>query len=435
MSPELLGIVGIVIMLSLMLLGIPIAVCMAAVGLVGYAAICGTHKALMMVSMVPYSTIASYMLSILPVYLLMGEFADVSGLMRDSYHAANTWLGNLPGGLAMASIVGAALFSAVSGSSMACAAIMTRISLPSLLDKYKYDARLATGALAAGGTLGNLVPPGLAFVFYALMSETSVGKLYVAALFPGVILTIMYLFQIYIQCKLNPSLGPRGGKTTWKQKLFATKSLIALTIIFALVMGGIWFGVFTATEAGAIGTTFTFFYALIRKTLNKHNLSQVLRNTINISGMAFAIILGAQIFTNFITVSGLSEALAKWVIDLKLSPLGVIICIMVIYFILGSAMDAITMILLTLPILLGVVTSLGIDLIWFGVLVIIQIELANISPPVGMNLFVVAGMVKERNISMNTIFRGVLPFCLTMVFFTIIIIAFPSICLFLTKSM
>jgi tripartite ATP-independent transporter DctM subunit len=388
-----------------------------------------------MLGMVPFSTIASYFLSVLPVYLLMGEFADVSGLMRDSYRAANTWLGNLRGGLAMASILGAAFFSTVSGSSMACAAIMARISLPSLLDEYKYDPRLATGALCAGGTLGNLVPPGIAFVFYALMSETSVGKLYVAALIPGIILTLMYLIQIYIQCKINPSLGPRGGRTTWKLKLFATKDIMALIIIFAIVMGGIWLGVFTATEAGAVGTLFTFIFALFRRTLNKQNLLRVLKNTISISGMAFAIIIGAQIFTYFITVSGLSEALAKWVIGLNLTPLGVIICIMIVYFILGTAMDTITMIFLTLPILLGVVTALGIDLIWFGVLVIVQIELSNISPPVGMNLFVVASMVKERNITMGTIFWGVLPFCLTMLLFTALMVAFPQISLFLTKSM
>jgi tripartite ATP-independent transporter DctM subunit len=200
-------------------------------------------------------------------------------------------------------------------------------------------------------------------------------------------------------------------------------------------MGGIWFGIFTATEAGAIGTIFTFFYALFRKTLNRKILLQVLKNSISISGMAFAIIIGAQILTYFITVSGLSDALAKWVIDLKLSPLGVIICIMIIYFILGTAMDTITMILLTLPVFLGVIKTLGIDLYWFGVLVIIQMELANISPPVGMNLFVVASMVKERNISMGTVFWGVWPFCLTMLLFTAIIIAFPQISLFLTKGM
>lgn len=435
MSPEVVGIIGIALMLFLMFIGIPIAVCMAAVGFGGIAVVWGVDKALLAVGMIPYSTIASYFLSVLPVYLLMGEFADVSGLMRDSYRSANTWLGHLPGGLAMASIVGAALFSAVSGSSMACAAIMARISLPSLLDEYKYDPRLATGALAAGGTLGNLIPPGIAFVFYALLAEASIGKLYVAALIPGIILTLMYLVQIYIQCRLNPKLGPRAIKTSWKEKVYVLKDVIALLVVFGLVMGGIWLGIFTATEAGAIGTLFTLLFTILRRKLTRENLLQVLRNSIAISGMAFAVIIGAQIFTYFVTICGLSEALAKWVIDLGLSPLGVVICIMVVYFILGTAMDTITMILLTLPIFLGVVNALGIDLIWFGVLVIIQIELSNISPPVGMNLFVVASMVRERKISMSTVFIGVLPFCLTMLLFTALIVAFPQISLFLTRNM
>ncbi len=256
-----------------------------------------------------------------------------------------------------------------------------------------------------------------------------------AALIPGIILTIMYLVQIYIQCRLNPALGPRALPTSWKTKIFAIKDIIALLIVFGLVMGGIWFGIFTATEAGAIGTLFTLIFTIFRKKATKQNLLQVLKNSIAISGMAFSVIIAAQIFTHFITICGLSEALARWVTGMNLSPLGVIICIMIVYFILGTAMDTITMILLTLPIFLGVVTTMGIDLIWFGVLVIIQIELSNISPPVGMNLFVVGSMVKERNISMGTVFIGVLPFCLTMLIFTALMVAFPQISLFLTRGM
>jgi len=318
---------------------------------------------------------------------------------------------------------------------MACAAIMARISLPALLDEYKYNPRLATGALCAGGTLGNLIPPGIAFVFYALLSETSIGKLYIAAVIPGAILTLMYLIQIYIQCRLNPTLGPRARKTTWKQKLFATKDLIALLVVFVLIMGGIWAGIFTPTEAGAIGTLFTLVFTIFRRKFSKRHLTQVLKNSIGISGMAFAVIMAAEIFTRFIAVSGLSSALSQWVIGMHLSPISVIIAIMIVYFILGTAMDTTTMILLTLPIFLGVVNALGIDLIWFGVLVIIQVELSNITPPVGMNLFVVGSMVKERNIPISTIFMGVLPFCVTMLIFTVLMIAFPQISLFLTRHM
>ena len=435
MSPELIGALGIALMLVFMFLGIPIAICMASAGFIGLTAISGFHGAMNMVGIIPYSTIAAYLLTVLPVYLLMGEFADVSGLMKDSYRAANSWLGGLPGGLAMASIVGAALFSAVSGSSMACAAIMTRISLPSLLDEYKYSPRLATGALCAGGSLGNLIPPGIAFVFYALMSETSIGALYVAATIPGIVLTLMYLVQIYVQCRLNPALGPRGRRTTWKEKLFATKDVIALTIVFGLIIGGIWAGIFTATEAGAIGTLFTLVFTIFKRQFNKRHLVQVLKNTIGISGMAFAIILGAEIFSRFIAVSRLAVGLASWVLSLNVSPITVIICIMIVYFILGTAMDAMTMILLTLPIFLGIMNALHIDLIWFGVLVIIQIELANITPPVGMNLFVVGAMVKDRNIPISAIFIGVLPFCFTMLLFNALMVAFPQLSLVLTRSM
>ena len=435
MSPETIGCIGVGVMLVLMFVGIPIAISMAVVGFVGYAAICGFDKALAWVGIVPYSTFAEYTLSVLPIYMLMGEFADISGMMRDSYRTSNIWLGFYRGGLAMASIIGAGIFSAISGSSMACAALMTKISLPSLLDDYKYDPKLATGALTAGGTLGNLVPPGMAYVIYALMSETSVGKLYIASIIPGILLALMYMAQIYIQCRINPSLGPRGAQFTWKQKLVGLKHVMALAIIFLMIMGGIWTGIFTATEAGAVGTVFCFFLALYRRSVTWKNLIQTLRNTIAISGMIFAVILGASIFTYFLSVSRLAQELAEFVLNMHMSPLGVIIMIMVVYIILGTAMDTVTMILLTVPIFLNIVTALGIDLIWFGVLVIVQVELSAISPPVGGNLFVVAGMVKNRGISIGTVFWGATPFCITMVIFTAIIIAFPQLSLFLVHMM
>jgi tripartite ATP-independent transporter DctM subunit len=434
MSPEVIGAIGIGVMLVLMFLGINIGVCMALVGIGGFFAISGPHLALSMTGIVPYSNVATYTLSVLPVFLLMGEFADISGLMRDSYRAANTWLGSLPGGLAMASILGAAFFSAVSGSSMACAALMCRVALPNLLD-YKYDPRLAAGAIAAGGTLGNLVPPGIAFVFYALMSETSVGALYIAAIIPGILLTFMYLVQIYIQCKLNPSLGPPGEPASWKKKIIALKYTWALIVLFLVVMGGIWFGIFTATEAGAIGAVGTFLYALARRTVNGQTFFGALRNTLRTSGMFLGIVIGAMLFTAFVTVSRLPDFLTNWVISFHLSAVGLIIAIMVTYFLLGTFMDVGSMILLTLPIFLTMVKALGIDLIWFGVLVIVQVELANISPPTGLNIFVIATMCKERGISMGTIFRGVLPFCLTMLGFNAILIAFPQITMFLVNAM
>ena len=325
MSPELVGVIGMVVMLVLMFLGVHIAVTLALVGIVGYAMIHGVDKALTMAGMMPFSVISSYTMALFPVYLLMGELADVSGMMRDSFRAANAWVGNCRGGLAMASIVGAGFFAAVSGSSVACSAIMTRLSLPSLLE-HKYHPKLATGALAAAGTLGNLIPPGIGLVIYAVMSETSLGKLYVAVFIPGILLTVMYMIQIHIQCRLNPSLGPPGGRTTLKQKVFAVKYAAPTAILFIIVMGGIWFGVYTANEAGAIGTVGAFLYALYRRTINGQTLAQAFKNTLGIAGMIFAVIISAEIFSNFVVISGLSQALARWVIGLNLPPVGVVIC-------------------------------------------------------------------------------------------------------------
>ena len=434
MSTELIGLAVIVFMLLLMFAGIPIAVSMGLAGVIGYIIIDGTQNTLSMLGVLAYPTIASYTLSVLPAFLLMGEFADVSGLMEDSYKAANTWLGNLPGGLAMASILGAALFSAVSGSSMACAAIMARIALPTLLD-YKYSPTLAAGALAAGGTLGNLIPPGMGIIFYCMMTETSIAKLLAACMLPGILLAAMYVVQIYIQCKINPSLGPCGGSTPWREKLSAVKDTWVVVLLFTLAIGGIYVGVFTPTEAGAIGAIGTFLYALMRRKLTKQNVAQSFKNAASTSGMAFAIILGAQILTIFVTISGMSAWLTNVVKEFNLSVTGFIICMMVIYFILGTAMDAISMLFLTLPFFLPICTALGIDLYWFGVLVIVQMELSGITPPVGMNMFVVASIGKPKGITMAMIFRGVLPFCLTMLVFNIIVIAFPQISLVLLSFM
>lgn len=430
MNPELVGAAGIGVMLVLLFLDVPVWASMALVGFVGFGLISDFHNALNMVGLLATPTISDYMVSVLPLFLLMGEFADISGLMEDAYRATNVWLGNLPGGLAMASIVGAGAFSAISGSSMACAALMGRVALPQLL-KHKYDEKLATGALCAGGTLGNLIPPGILIVFYCIMTSTSIGSLFAACIIPGIVLTFMYCIQIYIQCKRNPVLGPRAGGTSWRQKLLSMKYGAALTIVFGLVMGGIWFGIFTPSEAAAIGTVLVLIYAVIRRTVKRQSLVQAFKNTLGTSGMAFAVLIGVRFFNTFITVSGLTEALTTWVAGLNAAPIVVVIVIMVVYSVLGTAMDTMSMLMLTVPIFAPMLSALKVDLIWFGVLVIIQMEFANITPPVGINLFVIAGMAKPRGISTESVFRGVVPFCLTMVVFIALVVAFPQIAMWL----
>ena len=430
MNPELVGTVGIGIMLVLLFLDVPVWISMGLVGFVGYGLIHGFPNAFSMVGLLPDPTIGDYMLSVLPLFLLMGEFADISGLMRDAYRATNTWMGNLPGGLAMASIVGAGAFSAISGSSMACAALMGRVALPHLLN-HKYDEKLSVGALCAGGTLGNLIPPGILIVFYCIMTSTSIGSLFAACTIPGIILTLMYCIQIYIQCKRNPGLGPRAGATTWREKLLGLKDAAALVIVFGLVMGGIWLGTFTPSEAAAVGTVLVLIYAVIRRTVKGQNLIQAFKNTLGTTGMAFAILIGVRFFNSFISVSGLNEALATWVTGLHVAPVVVVIVVMIVYSVLGTAMDTLSMLFLTVPIFANMLLALKVDLIWFGVLVITQMEFANITPPVGINLFVIGGMAKPRGISMETVFRGVVPFCLTMLVFNALLVAFPQIAMWL----
>jgi C4-dicarboxylate transporter, DctM subunit len=434
MSPELVGVIGMIAMLVLMFLGVHIAVTLALVGLAGYAAIHGVDKALTMTGMMPFSAVAAYNMALFPVYLLLGELADVSGMMRDSFRAANAWVGNFRGGLAMASVVGGGFLAAVSGSSTACSAILTKLSLPSLLE-HKYQPKLATGALAAAGTLSNLIPPSIGLVLYAVLSETSLGKLYIATMVPGILLTLMFMIQIHFQCRLNPSLGPRGGSTTLREKVSAIKYAAPTAVLFSIVMGGIWFGIYTANEAGAIGAFGVFLYGLYRRSINGQTLTKAFTNTLSIAGMIFAVIVSAEIFSNFVVISGLSQALATWVIGLDLPPVGVIILIMLVYIVVGTAMDTLTMILITLPFFVPLMQQMGIDLVWFGILVVIQMELSQITPPVGLNLFVVAGMVKEKNISMGTVFSGAWPFCFTMVIFNALIIAFPKIAMYLPSLM
>lgn len=434
MSPELVGVIGLCAMLILMFLGVHIAITLALVGIVGYAAIQGVDRAFIMAGMTPFHGISSYTMALFPVYLLLGELADVSGMMRDSFRAANVLVGNLRGGLAMASIIGGGFFAAVSGSSTACSALITRLSLPSLLE-YNYHPRLATGALSAAGTLSNLIPPSIGLVVYAVITEASLGKLFLAVFLPGLLLTLMFMIQIHIQCRLNPSFGPPGGATTLKQKVFALKDAAPTFILFTIVMGGIWFGVYTANEAGVIGIVGVFLYGLYRRKINGQSLARAFGNALAIAGMIFAVIISAELFSNFVVISGLSQALARWVGGFNMPPVGVIICIMLVYIFVGTAMDTLTMILVTLPFFIPLLVHLEIDLIWFGVLVVIQMELSQITPPVGLNLFVVASMVKEKNISMGTVFSGAWPFCYTMVIFNALLIAFPQIATFLPGLM
>ena len=432
MSPIVVGIAGVGILFLLLAARMPIGFSMALVGFAGASAIIGVERALSMVGMIPYSEVANYTLSVVPLFLLMGQFAFHSGLSGDAYYSAYRWLGHLPGGIAMATIGGCAGFAAVSGSSLAAAATMGMVALPEMR-RYNYDMSLAAGSIAAGGTLGILIPPSVSMVIYAVLTEQSIGKLLIAGIFPGLLLTFLFMLTIYVQAWRNPILGPPAPKSSLRQKLSALRGGWGILAIFVVVMGGIYGGVCTPTEAAAIGALACFLFMLGRKQVTRQNLFTVLADTGRVVGMIFAILIGATIFSSFLALSRLPVELADWIGALPVSRYCVLGIILILYFILGCLMDILAMIVLTIPIFFPVIMHLGFDPIWFGVIVVIVMEQGLITPPIGMNVFVLHGIAK--NIPMYTIFRGIVPFLLAMWILLLILIVFPEIALYLPSAM
>ena len=432
MSPILIGVLGLVVLFALLALGMPIGFAMALVGFAGFTLIIGLKGALVQLATVPYVSVASYIMSVLPLFLLMGQLAFVSKLTEGAYYGMHKWLGRLPGGLSMATIGGCAAFAAVCGSSVATASTMSSVAYPEM-KRYKYEPKLALGSIAAGGTLGILIPPSVPFIVYAVFAEESVGRLFIGGIFPGILLASLFMLVIYARASLTPSLGPRGPKTTWREKLTAGKDLWPVAILALLVLGGIWGGVFSPTEAGGIGAFSALLIGLGRKQLTIQNVIFSLKETIKMTSMVFTILIGAMIFNYLIVVSELSMELARFVGALPWPPMGILVAILVVYLILGCLMDTVAMTVLTLPIFLPLLISLNFDLVWFGVVFTIMCEMALITPPIGMNVFVISGVAKD--VPMYDIFRGVIPFWVAMMICEALVVAFPQIALFLPNSM
>lgn len=432
MSPLEIGILGGILLFVFIALGLPIGVSMGAVAVVGLALVTNVEAALSRLAHTAFSMTANYLTAVIPLFVFMGELAYISGLTREAYSATYKWLGRLPGGLAMATIGGCAGFAAVCGSSEATALTIGSFALPEMR-QHKYDPRLALGSIAAGGTLGILIPPSMAFVLYGLITEQSIGKLFLAGVFPGILLASLFMITIYIIAKRNPLMGPAGGETSWREKLTAFRDIWGVVILFLVVMGGIYGGILTPTEAAAAGAFSAFLIALVRRRVTRQNVITSFMNTLIVTGFVFVIIIGAVLFGYFMVASGVSIALADFVSSLPVSPLGILICILILYVILGCLMDAFAMVLITMPILYPVVLSLGFDPIWFGVLIVIMMEMGMITPPIGMNVFVIKGIA--RDVPMYTIFEGAFPFVLAMAVCVAIVIAFPQIALFLPNVM
>lgn len=428
----LISIIGLAVLLGSLFLGLPIAWGMLLVGTLGFAYFTGIEAALSMAAQTSFDTAMSYSFTVLPLFILMGNLVNASGLSKDLYKAANAFIGHLRGGLAMATIVACGAFSALCGSSMATTAAMGRVAMPNMR-KYNYDDRLATGSIAAGGTLGILIPPSVMMVVYGILTETDIGKLFAAGFLPGMIAMLMYLITVMIITAINPSLGRPGERTSWRERFEATKGVMAITVLFIVIMGGIYGGIFTPTEAAGIGAAATFLLTLKRRGWQPRMYLTVLIEAAQTTAIMFALVIGALVFTNFLTVAGLPNQLLGFIQGLDVSPIVVILIICAIYLVLGCFLETMSMVMLTVPIFYPIVASLGFDLVWFGIIVVVAAEISLITPPLGLNIFMIKNVMPD--VPLGTIIRGVTPFVMMDILRLLLLVFVPWIVLVIPNSM
>lgn len=432
MNPTLIGIIGIVIMIIIFMSKMPVAYVMAMIGFVGFSMMISLKGGLNIISRDIYGVFSSYGLTTIPLFVLMGQLAFNSGISRRLYDTANAYLGNTRGGLAMATVSACTGFGAVCGSSPATAATMATVGLPEM-KRYGYADELATGSVASGGGLGMIMPPSVVLIVYGVLTEQSIGKLFVAGILPAVLVTILFIITIYIWCTYAPELGPRGEKFTWKQKMASLTKLSETLIVFVIVMGGLFTGIFTPTEAAAVGCFGVLLVSMIRRQLTWQAFVKSLYETLRVSCMVMMLIAGATLFGKFFAVTRIPFEIASWVGSLDLPSFVIMGIIVLIYFFGGCFMDALALVMLTIPIFFPVVSSLGYDPIWFGIIIVMVTEMGVITPPVGINVYVVFGVARNviGEVPLESIFRGILPFLIAVAVGIVILMAFPQIILFL----
>lgn len=433
MSPITVGVLGSILLLILLFLGMPIAFVMMLVGFLGISYLASVQAALPVLARTVYEVASNYPYTIIPLFILMGGFAGNAGITQELYQTFDKWFRKLPGGLAIATIASCAGFAALSGSSVAGAAAMGTIALPEMR-RFNYAPRLATGVVAAGGTLGFLIPPSLGFVVYGMLTEQSIGKLLIAGILPGILLSLAYIAIVMIEVRMNSSLAPMTpGAVSWREKLLALSGVWETLLVFCLVMGGIYLGFINPTEAGAMGATALFVIVLLKRRLTINNLLASLLEAVRISVMVLFLVAGANVFSYFLALSTIPTVVSNWMAGLQVSRYVILAVIIFIYVILGCFLDAISMMVLTMPVIFPVVTTLGFDPIYFGVVCVLMMEAGLITPPVGLNVYTIAGVAKD--VPMEEIFRGALPFLLSIIAVVIIITILPEIALFLPGMM
>ncbi|MEM1298057.1 MAG: TRAP transporter large permease [Pseudomonadota bacterium] len=432
MSETLIGVLGIAALFVALIIRMPVGMALLVVGFGGIWVIDGQRAAIATMSSETYSSVTAYGLSVIPLFVLMGNIAGAAGYSQCLYGAAHAWVGRLRGGLAASTITGCAAFAAVSGSSVATAVTIGKVALPEM-KRYGYADGLATGAVAAGGTLGILIPPSTGFVLYAILTEESIGKLFIAGILPGLLLAGLFVLVVMAITAIRPEEGPAGPNTSMQEKLLATLHSLPLVGVILASIGGIYLGVFTPVEAAGVGATMVLVLAVVTGAMSVTRLPGILTETVTMTAMLYLIIIGAHIFGPFLALTHIPETLVLGLQELGLGPYGTLLLILLGYVILGMFFDGLAMLVVTLPVVFPIITGLGFDPIWFGVIAVIVIEMGLITPPVGINVFVVKGVA--RDVPMGTIFKGVLPFWFAMAACLGLLILFPEIALYLPAQM
>jgi len=432
MSLTAIGVIGIAILVIFLFSNMPVGFVMGFLGFLGFSYVVNVEAGMALLARDVWDVFSSYGLTVIPLFVFMGQIAFHSGISRRLYDSAYVFLGHRRGGLAMATVGACAGFSAISGSTNATAATMATVTLPEM-KRFKYDMGLATGTVAAAGSLGILIPPSVVFIVYGILTEQSIGKLFAAGILPGILLALLFILVIYLRVRHNPSLAPSGPKTSWDQRLRSLGGIFETLLIFVLVMGGLFFGIFTPTEAAAAGAFLTLVIAVIRGQLSWKGFIQSLADTTRISCMVMIIVTGAVVFGHFMAITRVPFDLAAWVAGLPLPPFAIMLVIIFLYLLGGCFMDALAMVMLTVPIFFPVAEALGFDPIWFGVVIVLITEMGVITPPVGVNVYVVYGVAKD--VPLESIFRGVLPMLAALIICNLILLVFPQIALFLPGLM
>ena len=432
MSGDVVALVGFLVLFALMLLRVPVGMAMGLVGVTGFGYLSGSGPALKIVGHTSMRTVTDWNFAVVPLFLLMGSFATTSGMSRELFRAANAFLGHLRGGLGIATIAACGGFAAICGSSVATAATFSRVAYPEMR-RFGYPQSFATGVIAAGGTLGIMIPPSTVLAVYGLITEQDIGKLFVAGILPGIIAVLMYMATITVIGHVRPGFLPAGQRAPWRERLRAMRDVWATLLLFLFVIGGIYGGLFTATEAAGMGAGGAFLIGIARRRLSREDIRRSLLEATRTTAAVFTVLIGAILFGYFLTITQTPQKVTEFLTGLGLGRYGVLALIMVMYLVLGCLMDALAMIILTVPIIFPVIKALGFDPIWFGVIIVMTVELGLIHPPVGMNIFVIKSVVEDAKIA--TIFYGVLPFIITDILRLVLLIALPGLALWLPGKM